>query len=439
MNISIVGTGYVGLVTGVGLAEIGHHVTCIDIDEAKVEQLNKGKSPIYEPGIEELIIKNKTNGRLRFTTSFEVGAECAEAIYLAVGTPSDAAGKIDMRYFNQAASEIAAAIKQPTIIVVKSTVPVGTNQDLQNLMNEKASHQVSVVSNPEFLREGCALHDLFNGDRIVIGSSDEAAIEVLKRINKPFDIPMVITNLESAELIKYASNAFLATKISFINEMANLCEKIGADILEVSKGMGMDQRIGNRFLNAGIGYGGSCFPKDTNGLLQIANEAGLSFSLLQQVITVNKNQRKLFFEKLLDKVGTLAGKKVAVLGIAFKPDTDDIREAPALKMIAELLKHNAQVSAYDPIISKNKAVFNSAVNSAETIEEALEDADAALILTEWNEIKNISSTQFLLSMKQPIVLDGRNCLNQKEMLDAGVIYEAVGRSNKTNRKELALK
>ncbi|MBC1521753.1 UDP-glucose/GDP-mannose dehydrogenase family protein [Listeria aquatica] len=437
MNISIVGTGYVGLVTGVGLAEIGHHVTCIDIDEEKIRKLKRGISPIYEPGIESLILKNISEGRLDFTASFAEGARLADVVYLAVGTPTGIDGQIDMTYFNKAASEIAEVIIHPTVVVIKSTVPVGTNASLQKLMDKKAKHKVSVVSNPEFLREGMALRDLFEGDRIVIGAENEESIQIMERINSPFNIPVVATSSKSAELIKYASNAFLATKISFINEIANLCDRVGADIQEVSFGMGLDKRIGSQFLQAGIGYGGSCFPKDTLGLLQIAKESDMDFPLLQEVIQTNSRQQKILVKKLLAKLDTVKGKKIAILGIAFKPNTDDVREAPALKIMGELSNQGAIIYAYDPVVKKHSSALPQNIRVVDTIEDALNQADAALIVTEWEEIKALQAKEFKKWMKHPVVFDGRNCFDPDEMLRLEVNYQSIGRGGE--QKVLILK
>ncbi len=437
MNIAIVGTGYVGLVTGVGLAEIGHSVTCIDIDETKIKKLKNGISPIYEPGIESLILKNIAEGRLNFTSSFADGVYLAEAVYLAVGTPTGSDGQIDMTYFNQAANEIAKAITRPTAVVIKSTVPVGTNAALQCLMDQQAAYKVTVVSNPEFLREGMALRDMFYGDRIVIGVEDEVVVQMMEEINRPFEIPIVTTTPKSAELIKYASNAFLATKISFINEIANLCDRVGADIQEVSFGMGLDKRIGEKFLQAGIGYGGSCFPKDTLGLLQIARETGMAFPLLQEVIQTNAEQQRVLVSKLLEKMGSIRGRKIAILGIAFKPNTDDIREAPALRIMDELANYGAIVYAYDPVVKAEDVTLPKNAVISSTIQEALIQADAALIVTEWDEIKAIQAEEFKAWMSQAHVFDGRNCFEPDEMSAIGVYYEAIGRGGEI--KELVAK
>ncbi|EUJ30972.1 nucleotide sugar dehydrogenase [Listeria floridensis FSL S10-1187] len=427
MNIVVIGTGYVGLVTGVGLSDIGHSVICVDLDESKIEKLNAGVSPIYEPGIEDLIHKNVSAGRLSFTSSFKEAMKDSDIVYLAVGTPEGPDGRAEMKYIESAAEMIATEMTRPTILVVKSTVPVGTNRKLQNQMAEIAPYPVSVVSNPEFLREGSAVHDIFHGDRIVLGSDDIGALETLKAVNEGFDIPILATNLESAELIKYASNAFLATKISFINEIANICESTGGDIRQVSKGMGMDHRIGSPFLNAGIGYGGSCFPKDTSALNEIAMDAGVDFKLLREVIETNKNQRLKLVKELKMRYASLEGKKIAVLGVAFKPNTDDIRDAPAITIIRELLDSGAYVTAYDPIAYENaKKVFGEEVYFAKTVKQALQDAEAVLIVTEWDEVKEVSPKEMLELMKTPIVIDGRQCFDMHEMKEHGLDYYSVG-------------
>lgn len=427
MKITVIGTGYVGLVTGVSLSEIGHEVTCIDIDTSKIKQLNQSKSPIYEPGIEELIQKNLANGNLKFHTDIAVAMKESALIYLAVGTPQRENGEANLDYIEAAAKDIAQAMHQDTIVVVKSTVPIGTNQKLQRFIQAQTSHKVSIVSNPEFLREGSALVDVFHGDRIVIGAQDEEAMGILEEVNEPFQIPIVTMTLESAEMVKYASNAFLATKISFINEIANICERTGSDIREVSYGMGLDRRIGKQFLQAGIGYGGSCFPKDTMALNQIAKNVGYDFSLLQSVIDVNTRQRLKLVDILKAHYSDLQGKKVGLLGVAFKPETDDIREAAAEFIIEELLRCGAEISIYDPIASENMAEkFNGKIHVAATISELLYQADAALVVTEWDEIKNLDPAEFANKMNQPIVLDGRLAFDKNRMKAAGVNYYSVG-------------
>lgn len=428
-NIAIVGTGYVGLVTGVTLSDIGHHVTCVDIDEAKVQKMQNGESPIYEPGLDELMTKNINEERLFFTTNHKEAFKGAEVIYIAVGTPENEDGTANLVFVERVAEQIAESVTDNVIVVTKSTVPVGTNDKIKTLIEEKLVNnvQVSVVSNPEFLREGSAIYDTFNGDRIVIGSDDEYAAAVLEDINKPFDVPIYRTDVRSAEMIKYASNAFLATKISFINEIANVCDLVGANVQDVAKGMGLDKRIGDKFLNAGIGYGGSCFPKDTKALVNIANEVGYDFKILNSVVDVNKQQQRLLLDKLSERIGDLKGKKVALLGLAFKPNTDDMREAASIVVTNALIEQGAQVVGFDPIASENaKSILKSEMKYADSVEEAVKNSDATLILTEWDEVKGVDLDVFK-SMNYPLVVDGRNCFALDTMKNAGIEYHSVGR------------
>lgn len=429
MNIAVVGTGYVGLVTGVSLAEVGHSVTCIDIEQSKVEKMRKGISPIYEPGLAELMKKNISNGRLFFTTSHEEGFREAKVIYIAVGTPENADGSANLKFIDQVAKDIAKNIVQDTVVVTKSTVPVGTNKRIYQIIKRELLNDVRIdtVSNPEFLKEGSAIYDSFNGDRIVIGSDNDDASLVIEEINKPFGVPVYKTDLKSAEMIKYASNAFLATKISFINEISNICELLGANIEDVAKGMGMDQRIGSQFLKAGIGYGGSCFPKDTKALIQIAGNVNYDFELLKGVVNVNKKQQALLINKLMDRMPSIENKKIAVLGLAFKPNTDDMREAASIIITDELIKGGATVVAYDPIAIENaKDILNPEIQYTLSLEEAIRDSEAVLILTEWDEIKNISLEVFN-TMKYPLVIDGRNCFDIDDMKEKLIEYHSVGR------------
>lgn len=442
MKIAVIGTGYVGLVTGVSLAEIGYHVTCIDTDEAKVKVMSNGQSPIYEPNLEELMKRNSKANRLSFTTSHHVGLANADVIYIAVGTPQHPDGTADLRYIDAAALDIANALQQNAIIVTKSTVPVGTNERIKGTIQQNVSLgiNVQIVSNPEFLREGSAVHDTFNGDRIVIGADDKYAGDVIESINLPFGIPIYRTDSRSAEMIKYASNAFLATKISFINEIANICEKVGANIEDVAEGMGKDHRIGNEFLKAGIGYGGSCFPKDTKALVQIAGNNHHDFTLLKSVIEVNNAQQMKLVQKAKDVMGDLRNKKIALLGLAFKPNTNDMREAASIPIAHTLLEEGAEVRGYDPVAIENARSFLSEkVIFCETIEESLTHADAAFIITEWEEIKSVDLTIYERYMKVPLVFDGRNCYSLEKAKESGLIYESIGRPsygsiNKTVRR-----
>lgn len=430
MKITIAGTGYVGLVTGVCLADVGHTITCFDIDERKIEDLNEGKSPIYEPGLEDLITKNIQAQRLYFTSEPETAYADADCIFIAVGTPENEDGSANLSYVEQAAIMIAEYIHKDTVIVVKSTVPVGTNERIGRIIKERVdpSINIEIASNPEFLREGSAIHDTFNGDRIVIGTESGETARLLKSIYEPLNIPIVVTDIRSAEMIKYASNAFLATKISFINEIANLCEKTGANIEEVAEGMGYDKRIGNQFLRAGIGYGGSCFPKDTKALNYLAKQYDFDFRILESVINVNKYQKDKLFLKAKEIFQDFTGKKVTVLGLAFKPNTDDIREAPSIDIIESLLKENAQITVFDPIAMGNvKELFHEKINYAESALEAIQDADMVFIVTEWREIKDLSLAQYKESMTKPVILDGRNCYPLHEAKELGIQYYSIGR------------
>lgn len=439
MKISVIGTGYVGLVTGVSLSEIGHHVTCIDVNQDKVAKMQQGISPIYEPGLSEMMTKNINENRLSFTTDHRQGLKHSDVIYIAVGTPENQDGSADMSYVIQAARDIAENIQQNVIVVTKSTVPVGTNDMIkQTIQSHMAANlQMEVVSNPEFLKEGSAIHDSFHGDRIVIGAENEYASNVIEQINQPFGVPIFKTDIKSAEMIKYASNAFLATKISFINEISNICELLGANIENVSTGMGLDQRIGSQFLKAGIGYGGSCFPKDTKALIQIAGNVEYEFELLKGVVNVNKKQQGILIGKLNDCLPILTGKRIAVLGLAFKPNTDDMRESASIRVTEELIEQGAQVVAYDPIAMGNaKSILNPLVEYADSIEEAIADSEAALILTDWDEIKNIELALFK-TMKKPLVIDGRNCFSLEAVESNGIEYHSIGRPVATKVIEAA--
>lgn len=430
MKVAVVGTGYVGLVTGVTLSEIGHHVTCVDIDEVKVDKMKKGISPIYEPNLSELMNKNIGAGRLNFTTNYEEGFSNAQVIYIAVGTPENDDGSANLQYVEQVATTIALTAKQDTIVVTKSTVPVGTNDRLQRIIDCTKLYHISieVVSNPEFLREGSAILDTFQGDRIVIGAKSEKAANIVAEVNRPLNIPVYTTDIRSAEMIKYASNAFLATKISFINEIANICERVGADVEKVAVGMGLDKRIGPGFLKAGIGYGGSCFPKDTKALIQIAGNVEYDFEVLKGVVNVNKKQQRKVLSFLYEQLPRVQDKKIAVLGLAFKPKTDDMREAPSIPIINELIKAGAIIYAYDPIAEENaRKYLDSSVHYVEKIESAIEQADAVLILTELDEILNINLSIFY-RMNYPLIIDGRNCFEINQLEQFQYEYYSIGRS-----------
>ncbi|WJE20178.1 UDP-glucose/GDP-mannose dehydrogenase family protein [Bacillus cereus] len=439
MEIIVMGTGYVGLVTGVALSHIGHKVTCIDIDEKKVESMKKGISPIYEPGLEELMLQNIEENRLFFSISHQETFRNAQVIYIAVGTPEREDGSANLSYIEQVAKDIAKNVQNDIIVVTKSTVPVGTNHYIKQIISENLNKniKVEVVSNPEFLREGSSVYDTFNGDRIVIGADNAEAANVIEEINKPFGIPVYKTDIRSAEMIKYASNAFLATKISFINEIANICEKAGANIEDVAYGMGLDQRIGSMFLKAGIGYGGSCFPKDTKALTKIASNVDLDFTLLKAVVEVNNKQQHKMVKAAQSKLGLLRDKKVAVLGLAFKPNTDDMREAASVVIIKELLGEGADVTAYDPVAIENaKKLLPGTVKFTKELHEALVDKDLVFIVTEWQEVKEVDLSLFAKLMNNPIVFDGRNCFDLKEVSKHEIDYYSIGRSNIQNIGQL---
>ncbi|WP_152526268.1 UDP-glucose dehydrogenase family protein [Thalassobacillus devorans] len=430
MKISIIGTGYVGLVTGACLAEIGHFVTCVDIDAQKVEMMQSGRSPIYEAGLEKLMQKNIKMGKLSFTTDSRAGLNHADVIYIAVGTPQNPDGTTDLAAVEMAAELVAQHVVKDVIVVTKSTVPVGTNAWVKERIRQhvRGGISVEVVHNPEFLREGSAVYDTFHGDRIVIGADNHESAMIIEKINEPFDIPVFITDINNAEMIKYASNAFLATKISFINEIANICEKIGADVEEVAYGMGLDKRIGPQFLQAGIGYGGSCFPKDTSALVHLAGGVEHDFELLKSVIRVNNHQQAALVEKAKQRFGSLAGKRIAVLGLAYKPNTDDMREAASLTVIERLVEESATVIAYDPqAIEKAKPLLPRRVVFAGSLREALTGADAGFILTEWEEIKYFPLSDMKNLMNNPIIFDGRNCLQLEELRKHKIEYHSIGR------------
>ncbi|URT70587.1 UDP-glucose dehydrogenase family protein [Cytobacillus firmus] len=442
MKLAVVGTGYVGLVTGVALSHIGHYVTCIDIDEEKVRKMSKGISPIYEPGLEDLMLQNIQSGRLTFTTEHNKGFAGVDAIYIAVGTPEKEDGSANLMYIDEVIKNIAENVDKDIIVVTKSTVPVGTNHYIKKLLKElvKGAIKVEVVSNPEFLREGSSVYDTFNGDRIVIGADSEEAATVIEEINKPFGIPIFKTDVRSAEMIKYASNAFLATKISFINEIANICEKLGADVESVSLGMGMDKRIGSMFLNAGIGYGGSCFPKDTKALTQIASNIDHEFELLKAVIQVNNNQQRILLDRAKERFDSIRGKRAAILGLAFKPNTDDMREAASIILSKQLVEEGVQVTAFDPIaISNAKKLLPEQVVYANSLEDAIDGVDMIFILTDWDEFKDIDLKVYVEKMKEPIIFDGRNCYGLDRVKDYPIEYHSVGRNTIYNLEKQLIK
>jgi UDPglucose 6-dehydrogenase len=431
MKIAILGTGYVGLSTGVCLSEIGHQVTCIDNNEQKINLLRKRVSPIYEPGLDILLEKNASAGRLLFTTSHQEGLDNAEIIIIAVGTPQKKDGGADLSYLEQAARDISAHLRKNAIVVIKSTVPVGTNEYIKTILSVNCREGITIemVSNPEFLRQGSAILDTMQADRIIIGSESITAAMKVQVMYRPLNVPFILTSIRSAEVIKYASNAFLATKISFINEIANLCEAVGADIEEVAMGMGKDKRIGETFLKAGIGYGGSCFPKDVAALLHTARLHGVNFSLLEDTIATNHHQQELLVTKALNRFGKLKGKKFALLGLAFKPDTDDMREAPSIKIARSLSKLGAELVAYDPVAAENaRKLLGDTIKYSSTIDEAVLDTDAIFIVTEWNEFKQLDLADLMKKVKHPVIFDGRNCLEEEKIrVCKNIEYYPVGK------------
>ncbi len=430
MNIVVAGTGYVGLVTGACLSEVGHSVTCVDIDEKKVEIMKKGISPIYEPGLDELLLKNYQAGRLDFTTDYETAYKKADIVFIGVGTPERVDGSANLDYVFSVCSQIAGNVENDCLVVVKSTVPIGTNDKVEEFLRENLKNdvQIEVASNPEFLAQGTAVPDTLHASRIVIGVESKEAEEKLRYVYERFGQPIVVTNRRSAEMIKYASNDFLALKISFMNEMANVCEIVGANIEDVAKGMSFDKRIGEKFLNAGLGYGGSCFPKDTKALHWLANDSGYEIKTIKATIEVNENQKYKLFRKAKQRFTSLKGMKVAVLGLTFKPGTDDLREAPSIPNIRRLLDEGAEIVAYDPVGENNyRRLFPTEIEYVSSAEEALKDADTAFIFTEWNEIKEVKLTRYKDLMKSVVIFDGRNCYELEEAEEAGVDYYSIGR------------
>ena len=432
MKIAVVGTGYVGLVTGTCLAETGNQVTCVDINEKKVEMMKNGQLPIYEPGLELLFNRNISHNRLSFTTNLQEAIEDAKIIFLALPTPPGGDGAADLSYVMGAARDIAKLIKEYKVIVTKSTVPVGTADKVIAIMKQHTDVEFAVVSNPEFLREGVAVDDFMKPDRVVIGTMDDRARKLMGELYAPYvrqGNPIVFMDERSSELTKYAANSFLATKISFMNEIANLCEKVGADVDMVRRGIGADERIGRRFLFSGIGYGGSCFPKDVQALAKSAEENAYDFKILNSVMQVNEIQKKVLVEKLKKYFkGDIKGKKFAMWGLAFKPETDDIREAPALYIIDELLKAGALVTAFDPEAMNNiKALLGDKISYADDQYDALKDADALLIVTEWSVFRTPDFDLLENLLKNKVIFDGRNLYDLQKMIDCGFYYNSIGR------------
>ncbi|TMC40139.1 MAG: UDP-glucose/GDP-mannose dehydrogenase family protein [Chloroflexi bacterium] len=429
-SVAVVGTGYVGLTTAVCLADIGHQVTGVDIDEAKVARMARGEPTIYEPGLDELMGQALKTGRLRFTNDYSQAIPGADFVFIAVGTPPGRRGEADLVYVKQAAKGIAAAMKKTVTIVNKSTVPIGTGNIVARIVGENLRDEIpfSVVSNPEFLREGSAIYDFMHPDRLVFGSHDESAARAVAGLYSKLEARILITDLHTAEMIKYASNAFLATRISFINEMARICERVDADVKVVSEGMGMDRRIGPLFLDAGIGYGGSCFPKDVKALARMAETMGYHPELLDAVMEINLDQRTLVVEKLREVLGGLRGQLIGLLGLSYKPNTDDVREAPSIDVIENLLQKGATVRAYDP---KAMPVLKAQMNSIEYCRDPYAVAtgvDALLVVTEWDEFRHLDLDRLKSLMRRPVIVDGRNIFDPKTMRDRGFVYRGVGRS-----------
>jgi UDPglucose 6-dehydrogenase len=433
MNICVVGVGYVGLVTGTCFAELGLNVTCVDNDENKIAMLKGGKVPIYEPGLEELVTKNAREGRLHFTSDLNQGVTNALVVFIAVGTPQGDDGAADLQYVWEVARSIGRTMADYKVVVTKSTVPVGTGQKVAAIIREEQAQQIpfDVVSNPEFLREGSAIEDFMRPNRVVVGASSDQAKAIMKDLYSPLyllETPFVVTDVETAEMIKYASNAFLATKISFINEMANICELVGADVNVVAKGMGLDNRIGQKFLHAGPGFGGSCFPKDTAAIARLAQDKGYRFQIVEAVMAVNHQQRLVMVEKIKQALGgELGGKTVACLGLAFKPNTDDMRDAPSLVILPSLMEAGATVRAFDPASMAEAKRMIEGLVYCENAYDAAQGADCLLIMTEWNQFRNLEWNRIKAQMQGRLVVDLRNVYNPKRVRDEGFTYVSVGR------------
>jgi UDPglucose 6-dehydrogenase len=430
-KIAVIGTGYVGLVTGTCFAETGNEVICVDIDSDKVDLLKKGVVPIYEPHLDSIFHRNIKSNRISFTTDLEMAVDFAEIIFLALPTPPGEDGSADLSYVLAVADQLGSMMKEFKVIVDKSTVPVGTSERVKNKIAEKASVQFAVVSNPEFLREGFAVDDFLNPDRVVIGTENSRAIQIMTELYQPFvtdDHRLIVMDEKSAELTKYAANAFLATKITFMNEVANFCELVGADVDKVRLGIGSDSRIGHKFLYPGIGFGGSCFPKDVNALVRSGNDAGYSFEVIKSVLKVNDKQKVRLYEKVKNHYNDLKGKRFALWGLAFKPDTDDIREASSLYIIDELVKAGAEVVAFDPEAMSNvKRQIGDIITYSDNQYDVLDGCDALLIATEWSVFRNPDFDKMKLKLKKPVIFDGRNIFSTEQMVDLGFYYNSIGR------------
>jgi UDPglucose 6-dehydrogenase len=432
MRIAMIGTGYVGLVSGACFADFGHRVTCVDKDSGKIDGLNAGVMPIWEPGLEALVKSNADRGRLTFTTSLPDAVKDAEAVFIAVGTPARRGdGHADLTFVFEAVRELAKVIKPGTVVVTKSTVPVGTGDRIEEILREEGVTDVSVASNPEFLREGAAIADFKHPDRIVVGAEDDRAQHALREIYRPLFLnraPILITGRRTAELTKYAANAFLAVKISFINEIADLCEAVDADVQDVARGIGLDNRIGPKFLHAGPGYGGSCFPKDTLALLQTADSAGVDQRIVRTTVQVNDDRKESMVERVARAIGgKLKGKRVGVLGLAFKPNTDDMREAPSIPLIKALVERGAEVSAFDPVAREQAERVFDGIHFASDAYEAAADADALVIVTEWDEFRALDLDKIAGSLRGKVLVDLRNVYDRGEAEEAGLAYYGIGR------------
>lgn len=430
MKICIIGAGYVGLVSGACFADLGNDVICVDNDPKKIKSLKAGIIPIYEPGLEEVIKRNEKEGRLLFSSNIKEGVRKCEIIFIAVGTPSRDNGEADLSFVENVSREIAVSMPSYRLIVEKSTVPVNTGEWVEHTIKvfNKRNIKFDVASNPEFLREGSAIKDFMNPDRVVLGVKSEKAKDILVELYKPLKAPIVVTDIKSAEIIKHASNSFLATKISFINAISGLCDKVGADIVEVSRGIGLDRRIGKEFLNAGIGFGGSCFPKDLSAFIRIAEKVGYDFGMLKEVQRVNEYQKKLLIKKIESLLWNLPKKTIGVLGLSFKPDTDDIRQAPVLDIIEQLRREGAHIKAYDPqAMDKAMKVLPKEVKFCDDAYEVAKNSDCLLLATEWNEFKELDFKRIKALMRQPILIDGRNIYDPAEMKKLGFTYVGIGR------------
>lgn len=429
---SVVGTGHVGLVTGACLAEIGNQVLCVDNNQAKITSLNNGVPPFFEPGLQDMVQRNLSKRRLAFTTSIEDALRNSEVIFIAVDTPSQPDGSADLSSLINVTRQIAGDLDGYRVVVQKSTVPVGTGEYIQNTLrdNVNGAGEIDLVSMPEFLREGTAVRDFLHPDRIVLGVQSPRAREIMEYLLKPIDAPMVVADIPTAELIKYASNAFLAMKVSYINAVANICERLGADVTKVAEGMGADPRIGSRFLSAGVGYGGACFRKDVSAFIKMSEATGYDFEILRQVQEINHNQRVQLVEKVRRALGTLQGKQIGILGLAYKPDTDDMRNAPSIDVIDLLLQGGASIKAYDPAaLNTARGLFGNTIDLCTSLQQVAEDADALVLVTEWDEFRNMDMEQLKGLMHMPILVDGRNLFEPQLMADTGWEYHGTGRQS----------